>query len=82
MYGAIQHKVGFGLVLWNINNCRLFNTKSSLYTHIKCQSSVLECSSRVELHVKVNRLEYQAGKIICALGHSTMCWWSHPFPVW
>ena len=25
--------IWFGLVLWHINNCRLFNAKSSLYTH-------------------------------------------------
>ena len=25
----------FGLVLWHINHCRLFNAKSSLYIHIK-----------------------------------------------
>ena len=25
----------FGLVLWHINHCRLFNAKSSLYIYIK-----------------------------------------------
>ena len=27
--------VWFGLVLWHISHCRLFNAKSSLYTYIK-----------------------------------------------
>ena len=27
--------IWFGWVLWHINHCRLFNTKSSLYTYIK-----------------------------------------------
>ena len=27
--------VWFGLVLWHVNNCRLFNAKFSLYTYIK-----------------------------------------------
>ena len=27
--------VWFGLVLWHMNPCRLFNAKSSLYMHIK-----------------------------------------------
>ena len=27
--------VWFGLVLWHINHCRLFDAKSSLYTYIK-----------------------------------------------
>ena len=26
--------IWFGWVLWHINNCRLFNDKSCLYTHI------------------------------------------------
>ena len=28
-------KIWFGLVLWHINHCRLFNVKSSLYIYIK-----------------------------------------------
>ena len=28
--------IWFGLVLWHINRCRLFNAKSSLYIYIKC----------------------------------------------
>ena len=31
----IYHFVWFCLVLWHINHCRLFNTKSSLYIYIK-----------------------------------------------
>ena len=27
--------IWFGLVLWHINHCRLFNAKSFLYTYIK-----------------------------------------------
>ena len=27
--------IWFGWVLWHINNCRLFNAKSSLYIYIK-----------------------------------------------
>ena len=27
--------IWFGLILWHINHCRLFNTKSSLYIYIK-----------------------------------------------
>ena len=27
--------IWFGCVLWHINRCRLFNTKSSLYIYIK-----------------------------------------------
>ena len=31
----IQDLVWFGLVLWHINHCRLFNAKSSLYIYIE-----------------------------------------------
>ena len=31
----IYDLVGLGWVLWHINNCRLFNAKSSLYIYIK-----------------------------------------------
>ena len=31
----INLKIWFGWVLWHINNCRLFNAKSSLYIYIK-----------------------------------------------
>ena len=31
----IKDLVWFGLVLWHINHCRLFNAKSSLYIYIK-----------------------------------------------
>ena len=31
----IYDLVWFGLVLWHINHCRLFNAKSSLYMYIK-----------------------------------------------
>ena len=35
MYIYQMYWVWFGLVLWHINHCRLFNTKSSLYIYIK-----------------------------------------------
>ena len=41
---------------------------------------VLECSSHVGLHEYW--LEHEEGKIICTSGHSTMCRWSSPFPVY
>ena len=31
-----KYIVWFGLVLWHINHCRLFNAKSSLDIYIKC----------------------------------------------
>ena len=31
----IYDLVWFGLILWHINHCRLFNAKSSLYIYIK-----------------------------------------------
>ena len=31
----IYDLIWFGLVLWHINHCRLFNAKSSLYIYIK-----------------------------------------------
>ena len=34
LYTYILH-IWFGLVLWHINHCRLFNVKSSLYIYIK-----------------------------------------------
>ena len=30
-----NEEIRFGLVLWHINHCRLFNTKSCLYIYIK-----------------------------------------------
>ena len=32
----VRDLVWFGLVLWDIKHCRLFNAKSYLYIHIKC----------------------------------------------
>ena len=75
-------------MLWGLSHFSLFFLIKSF---LRCclslslnqrQSSVLECNSCVELRVKMNQLEHQAGKIICTLGRSTMCRWSRPFPVW
>ena len=35
LYTYIFNIIWFGLVLWHINHCRLFNAKSSLYIYIK-----------------------------------------------
>ena len=69
------------LKIWLIDTV-IYLTKINEMQPFDCRSSVLEWSSRVELRVKVNRLEHQAGEIICASGHSTMRKWSHSFPVW
>ena len=31
-----MYSIWFGRVLWHINQCRLFNAKSSSYIYIKC----------------------------------------------
>ena len=35
LYTYILYMIWFGLVLWLINHCRLFNAKSSLYIYIR-----------------------------------------------
>ena len=35
MMTRVRHSFRFGLVLWHINHCRLFNAKSFLYIYIK-----------------------------------------------
>ena len=34
--------IWFGLVLWHINRCKLFNAKSSLYEYIKYTYDLVE----------------------------------------
>ena len=34
--------IWFGLVLWHINHCRLFNAKSYLYIYIKCMIDIFK----------------------------------------
>ena len=74
-------KVAFGSPSTTVANFTYYITLLH-HKHIySCPSSVLD-SRFVVLHMKVNRLEHQEGKIIWASGRSMMHRWSRPFLVW